>query len=233
MSRPETSQRVKSGFLPAAGIGVIAAVSLFLAWFSEEMLKGDTVQFDATLRAAIHKLASPTLTQAMVAFSFLGSTVLISTLSVLAALLFLYFRMRREAVLIAIIVAGSYALEIGLKHAFHRARPAAFFGDVPSSYSFPSGHAMVSFCFYGALAILISTHVPPGAGRWLIWGTAILLIALIGISRIYLGVHYPSDVVAGYSAGSIWMATMWTADKIWATRASPRPESTENAGKRT
>jgi membrane-associated phospholipid phosphatase len=70
------------------------------------------------------------------------------------------------------------------------------------SYSFPSGHALYSLCFYGVLASLLAAHAPPGAAPIGIYVAAALLIAGIGLSRVYLGVHYPSDVIAGYLAAA-------------------------------
>jgi len=96
-------------------------------------------------------------------------------------------------------MAGALVLEIWLKLAFHRARPAAFLGLAsPDSYSFPSGHALYAMCLYSALASITAGR------RMLAWTAAGLMIALIGFSRIYLGVHYPSDVLAGWSIGWFW-----------------------------
>ena len=99
-------------------------------------------------------------------------------------------------------------IEAVLKAHFHRQRPAAFF-DVasPESFSFPSGHALLSVCLYSLLATLISSRLS-GRARWMVrLGTA-LLILTIGASRVYLGVHYPSDVIGGYLAGAAWISAL-------------------------
>ena len=171
------------------------------------MLDSRTQSFDLTARAAIHRHASPTLTVLMKAVTWLGSgqVLLPSVLSLLA--IFLLRGMGREARLLIVTMAGAGVLDTVLKLSFHRARPEPFFGISPlDTYSFPSGHALVSFCFYGLLAELIALRQK--RLRWVIWTIAIILAALIGFSRIYLGVHYPSDVIAGYVAALFWMGAI-------------------------
>jgi undecaprenyl-diphosphatase len=113
--------------------------------------------------------------------------------------------------MMAVTMAGDVVLDVVLKHAFHRPRPVAFFGTSPGSYSFPSGHAMGALCFYGALAVILSARIATRAGRMLLYSCTILLVSAIGISRIYLGVHYPSDVTAGYLAALVWVGAVGIA----------------------
>jgi undecaprenyl-diphosphatase len=127
---------------------------------------------------------------------------------------FFYFRLARMAALLAISMVGMAALDLALKLAFHRPRPVAFFGPTPSSYSFPSGHAMGSVCFYGVLAAILAARARRRVAKWSIWTGAVLLIGMVGYSRIYLGVHYPSDVIAGYCAGAVWVGALGFLDKI-------------------
>ena len=111
-------------------------------------------------------------------------------------------------------ILGALVLDLSLKYAFHRARPAPFFGPLPHTYSFPSGHALFSFCFYGVLAGLLADRVRSFKLRILVWTLAALLVAAIGVSRIYLGVHYPSDVIAGYLTATLWVSTMIAVDRV-------------------
>lgn len=95
-----------------------------------------------------------------------------------------------------------------LKKHFHRQRPEPFFDTrLPPSYSFPSGHALLSFCCYGLLAALGNAYLR-GRIRWLIRICAVALILAISVSRIYLGVHYPTDVIAGYLVAIAWTAVV-------------------------
>jgi undecaprenyl-diphosphatase len=115
----------------------------------------------------------------------------------------LYLGWRRSAVFVIFAMAGAFVLEVTLKLAFHRPRPTPFFGPQPSSYSFPSGHALASFCFYGVLAGVVNSRVRHQDLRAPIWIASALLVAVIGFSRIYLGVHHPTDVMAGYAAAGV------------------------------
>ena len=104
---------------------------------------------------------------------------------------------------------------IGLKDLIQHARPEPFFGKEPSSYSFPSGHALYSLCFYGMIAGVLAAHALEPAARIGIWGAAALLIAGIGLSRVYLGVHYPSDVIAGYLSAAFVIGAVFAFSPGW------------------
>jgi len=188
-------------------IAVIAsAIALLcLVWLAVKVT-GENVLFDEKLRAAIHSWASPGLTRFFRLVTLLGSQAVVIGLTVCAALV-LFLRGRKDrAWLILIVLAGAELLEFILKAQFQRQRPMPFFGTVlPASYSFPSGHALLSSCCYGTLAALAATHLP-GPFRWLVLIAAAALVQLIGISRVYLGVHYPSDVIAGYLVATVWLA---------------------------
>jgi membrane-associated phospholipid phosphatase len=209
MDKPK---KAKSGFL-LFGALLTAATALFVfGWLAEEMLEGDTQQFDTFVRTAIHQLATPGLTRLMQGFSFLGSVVAVTAMCLVAICLFLYFRRTRTAALLAITMLGVAVLDVALKHAFHRPRPVAFFGATPSSYSFPSGHALGSFCFYGILASILAARTRGRGAKLCVWTAAVVLVGMIGFSRIYLGVHYPSDVIAGYSAAALWVGAVGLFD---------------------
>jgi undecaprenyl-diphosphatase len=191
----------------------VAALSIFLfAWIAEEMAEGATLRFDLAVRSWVHQFASPTMTRVMTGISLLGYNILVVELLV-AITIFLYLRWKRAAGWLAASVAGALVLELTLKYAFHRPRPQTFFGAAPHSYSFPSGHALVSFCFYAVLAGLVAARTRSPILRVTVGVLAGLLIAAIGLSRIYLGMHYPSDVLAGYLAAAIWVTTLLILDR--------------------
>ncbi|MCL5742722.1 MAG: phosphatase PAP2 family protein, partial [Acidobacteria bacterium] len=124
--------------------------------------------------------------------------------------------LRRSAGLLAVAALGALVMAQALKIAFHRARPEPFFGlSAPLDYSFPSGHATVSCCFYGALAAIVCSGVRSRVAKAGIWSAAAVLTGVIGFSRVYLGIHYPSDILAGYAAAVIWGTTVWTAYAAW------------------
>jgi undecaprenyl-diphosphatase len=119
-------------------------------------------------------------------------------------------RHRKELILFAAVMAGSPILNYLLKVFFQRARPDLNRLIEIGGYSFPSGHAMNAFTFYGILTFLLWRHIPVRRGRTVLLLFSTILILAIGISRIYLGVHYPSDIIGGYLAGSFWLAvSIW------------------------
>jgi len=221
---PEVEQTPKPDALLGVAIpfSLIIAVLLLLlfAWVSEEVIAEHTRNFDTAVRAAVHEYSSPALTRVAVFASLLGGDVLALAFFVALAL-FLRLRWRRAAVWLTITIAGALVLDFALKHFFHRPRPAAFFGALPHTYSFPSGHALLSFCFYGVLAGLLTDRIKPLVFRILAWAVAAILIISIGLSRIYLGVHYPTDVIAGYLVAAVWVSAMIAVDH-WRTRRTLR-----------
>jgi undecaprenyl-diphosphatase len=216
---PQPTPLFEAAILASLGAAVLA---LFLfAWLGNEMLQGDTQHFDQAVREWAHSYSSPGMTRTMTAISLLGYNVLIVEL-VIAVAVFAKLRWRRAALWLTVAMAGSLVLDLTLKYIYHRTRPTAYFGMAPHSYSFPSGHAICSFCFYGVLAGLLSARTKPLAWRLLIWFAAAALVIAIGLSRIYLGVHYPSDVVAGYLAATVWVGTIIVLDHIRKVRKNSR-----------
>ena len=99
---------------------------------------------------------------------------------------------------------------------FHRTRPEPWFGyPLPRTYSFPSGHAFVSFCFFLCLAEILIRDEWPITRKLTIWLVAVLCTFTIGLSRVYLGVHYPTDVLAGYAAAIMWTTLIRAAHHVW------------------
>jgi undecaprenyl-diphosphatase len=207
--------------VPFSLLLAIAALFLF-AWIAEEVVEDHTRRLDAAIRGWVHQYSSPTITEAAKAASWIGEYGVIIVLA-LALALFLVFGWRRAALWLAITQAGALVLNLSLKYAFHRPRPTPFFGPVPHTYSFPSGHALFSFCFYGVLAGLLADRINSRTGEVLIWCAAIILIAAIGLSRIYLGVHYPTDVLGGYLAAAMWVSSMIAFDRIRVRRKNSKP----------
>jgi undecaprenyl-diphosphatase len=198
-----------AGFLAALG------ALLFFAWIAEEMLEGDTAQFDSAVTAAIHAYASAPLTSVMKALTIFGSSVVMAPLAILT-LAVCYKRREFHALkTLAATFVGALILEFLLKFAFHRPRPVPFFDlPAPASFSFPSGHALFSFCFFAGIAALLSPRLERRGAKLALWAVAVVLIIGIGLSRIYLGVHYPSDVLAGYAAGVVWVATVKLVNEL-------------------
>ena len=223
LSGPEAAPKPTVLFETAivASLALAVLALLLFAWLGNEVLQGDTQHFDQVVREWVHHYASPGMTRAMTALSLLGYNGLIVELLISFAL-FAWLRWRRAAVWLGLAMAGSLALDLTLKFIYHRTRPTAYFGTAPHSYSFPSGHALCSFCFYGVLAGLLSARTKSLVLQLLIWISAAALVIAIGLSRIYLGVHYPSDVLAGYLAAAVWVGAVIVLDHVRKVRKSSR-----------
>jgi undecaprenyl-diphosphatase len=212
---------------------ILAAVSLILfSWLAEEVLHRQSLAFDSAVRNAVHQRATPLLTILMRGLSLLGSADVLLPLVVVALVVMAGTGIRRQAILLVGSLTGAAVLEATLKLVFHRPRPQPFFNlPAPGDYAFPSGHAMVSLCFYITLAWIVSEQLATRWSRVAVWTSAALLTGLIGFSRIYLGVHYPTDVIGGYTAGLVWMASVakvrnWP--RLAAATANLSPDSAES-----
>ncbi|HEX3946007.1 MAG TPA: phosphatase PAP2 family protein [Rhizomicrobium sp.] len=193
----------------SAKLYVCAAVcGLLIAVLALMVANGNTIVFDATVRDYIHAWASVPLTQIAQALTFLGSAFIwIPALAIAIAVLWVRDE-RSPAFGLAIVMTGAVLLDNGLKAVFHRVRPEVFFGVIPDTLSFPSGHALFNLSFYGALAAVFASRMHRQALRLGIWISATVLILGIGLSRVYLGVHYPTDVLAGFLVGGAWLSAV-------------------------
>jgi membrane-associated phospholipid phosphatase len=213
---------------PRMGIGLLAAgiVMVLLAVLASEVLEGETQHFDDAVRLTVYGVASPHATSVLYAVTQLGSPLLLIPGTLVCSLLFLHLRRIRGAILLTLTMVGVTLLNWILKAVFQRPRPLPFFGlTTPSSYSFPSGHALAAFCFYGALAALVTARLRSPLLRALVWAGAAVVIVAVGFSRLYLGMHYPSDIVAGYATGFVWVLTVASADRMF-LRADKRGAKT-------
>jgi undecaprenyl-diphosphatase len=162
--------------------------------------------FDAAVIHAVQGWETPWLTPIMKFFTRIGTGIPVVLLTAgIVFILYRLFRQRRELILFLAVVIGSSLLNLLLKSVFHLQRPTLHRLVEQTGYGFPSGHAMGAFSLYGATAYLLWRHIPSRAGRLLLIFAAAFLILAIGISRIYLGVHFPSDVLGGYLAAGCWL----------------------------
>lgn len=178
--------------LPLGAVGSLA----------EDVWEGDGLLFDRPILTALHAHATPTLDAAMLFFSRVGAPVpmLVFCLVVFSAL----FRagQRGDATFFAVAVAGAMALNFGAKLLFGRARPDLWLSIAPErDYSFPSGHAMGSM----AVVVALVTLAWGTRWRWFALAAGVAFVGLVGLSRLYLGVHYPSDVLTGWLASLAWV----------------------------
>ena len=147
--------------------------------------------------------------------TFLGNALVISAGTGLIGFWFARRRNWKKLILLFSAVAGGALLNLVLKNIFQRTRPAipgAYMVD--TGFSFPSGHSMISLVFYGMIAYLALSYVKNKKWKVLIIAGALLICALIGFSRLYLGVHFLTDVLAGWAAGGLGLAVCILGD-LW------------------
>lgn len=194
------------------GLLLCAVCIIFLLKMSDDILEKQALDFDTTIRTTVYAWRSPQLTSLMMNFTFLGS----ATFLVLGSALFmayLFVKRKKDALIFFIIFYSTALLNTLLKLFFQRPRPDLMPLVHENSYSFPSGHAMNSSVFYIALSYFVWRHTRKWWLALLVSLLAALLIFCIGLSRVYLGAHYPSDVIAGYLTGVVWFTMMIALEK--------------------
>jgi undecaprenyl-diphosphatase len=217
---------------PAIAAGFVSAVAALLIFgeLAERVWRHQAIAFDAAVRNGLHSLASPALTEFFRVVTHFGSELFLVPFGAFVIWRLVAAGRRHAAVLFTLAAAGGEALDYVLKMIFRRTRPEVFFGyTLPHSYSFPSGHSMLSACFFGVLAAVVAPRFASPWKKLAVWTAAAVASLLIGASRIYLGVHYPSDVLAGYAAAVIWVLTIRAGYAFWLRRerrrAHPKPEA--------
>ncbi|MBN8998928.1 MAG: phosphatase PAP2 family protein [Rhizobiales bacterium] len=202
-------------FIPLAALFVPAALVLGFVLLGNEVREGETLRFDETILVALRTptdLADPIgphwLELAMKDTTSLGSTTVLTFIAVVSIIYLLLARKRGTALLLLLSVGGGTLLSSLLKIAYNRPRPelVAHIVDV-STASFPSGHAMMSAITYLTLGALLASVEPNPRLKMFLMGVAFFLTLAVGLSRVYLGVHYPTDVLAGWVLGSGWAMT--------------------------
>lgn len=197
---------------------LVASISgfLFLSLMSE-MLEGETRAFDGAILTALRTpqdLGMPIgpdwLTKAVTDITSLGGVTVLALLTALSVIYLLLIRNRVTGLFLLFSVLGGWAISSALKIGVARPRPDL----VPHlvevhDLSFPSGHAMLSAVTYLTLGLLLARMQTSRAARYFFVGVAVLLTLMIGMSRVYLGVHFPTDVLGGWSAGAAWACLCW------------------------
>lgn len=163
-------------------------------------------KFDSIVANFIVSFNTPFLTTSMKAVTLLGSGAVLMLLSLLVFFILYWHKRDWYSLTILFVFGGGWVLGAFLKLIVRRPRPDVLRLVEVSGYSFPSGHALLSTVFYGFLAYLLWSYFRQSRFRYVTSFGLAILVALIGISRIYLGAHYPSDVFAGFVVGGCWLA---------------------------
>jgi membrane-associated phospholipid phosphatase len=175
-------------------------------FLSREILEGQNLHFDDRAFAWADSWGSVAFTKFMVVVTFFASRHFITAVSLVLIFYFLFVRRHRwYSLKVPVIAVGSITLNLILKFFFNRPRPLVPHLVESSGLSFPSGHAMISASFYGLLFYLVWMHVKQPVLRIFLLVMLVFIIMLIGFSRVYLHVHYATDVIAGFAAGLLWV----------------------------
>ncbi len=189
--------------LPLWGFGALA----------DTLHDGKLFPFDLPILQAVHAMARGGLDKLFLLASALGYLWGVVPVDVLLVLFLALRRRMREGLFAGIAIVGSLLLNLAAKYSFARARPSLWqtISPAQTTYSFPSGHAMGSMTL-AWIAVLLCWSLRSRWGwgwRWPVTIIAALFVLLVGLSRIYLGVHYPSDILAGWAAASVWVVGVY------------------------
>jgi membrane-associated phospholipid phosphatase len=190
--------------LAAAG-GLFLLPLLLFVTLAEDVAEHEVFAFDRPVMMWLHGNASPGLTALMEGLTQLGGLVVVPVVATIAAVVLWRRGLRRGATVLAAAVIGSTLLNAALKAVFRRARPDFWEHLVTeNSYSFPSGHAMASMAVAAAVVVLTWRT----RWRWTAVAAGAAYVLAVGVSRMYLGVHFPSDILAGWSVSVAWVAVV-------------------------
>ena len=191
-------------FFGALWLSVCIVTIFVLVDLSEGVLEQETFALDKTILLSINQLSTPTLDTLMLGITRMGDPKTVVPLTLVVLFLLLWKRKKVEARFFAINAFGGAVLSYALKLAFSKPRPDLWQQHIEEiTYSYPSGHALGSVVLYGFIAYLMATFYPRYASA--IYAIAIVLMLGIGFSRLYLGVHWPTDIVGGYGVGLLWI----------------------------
>lgn len=216
-------------FLPLGAALLLVVVVWIFVELADDAPEGDYLvvenQIMQAMRPGGEPFGGPEMVAAMRDVTAMGGAVVLVMMTLLILGYLCLCRRYRVAVLLAVATAGGQGLNAVLKHAFARERPDATLHLVEvRSPSFPSGHSMAASIFYLTSGALLARTARRRREKFYLMGCALLLTAAVGFSRVYLGVHYPTDVLAGWCAGAAWAIACWFCADWLARRGALRRE---------
>jgi membrane protein DedA with SNARE-associated domain/membrane-associated phospholipid phosphatase len=219
------SPRSYLGLQLTTGAGILIGASWLFGGIAQDVVSGDPLTVvDWQVAQWFHAHATPRVTQAMLAITHIHEPIAITAAAVLIAVYLAWRRNWYWLICLGVTLPSGMLLNVLMKYAFHRTRPNF---DNPllllQSYSFPSGHAAGATLFYGVVAAMLVSRTNAWRWRVTIGLAAITMVALVALTRVYLGVHYLSDVLAGFAEGLAWLTLCLTGiHTYWAHRRSAR-----------
>jgi undecaprenyl-diphosphatase len=218
------SPKGEMGLYFTVGLALILCAALAFGEIAEDVVEGDKITLvDVRLAHWFRAHATAGFTDAMLFITHWNGILGSSIMAVLLAAWFWYRKAHYWLVVVLVAVPGGMLLNVALKHLFRRARPSL---EDPlltlSTYSFPSGHTAAATVFYGLLACYLVRRMQAWPARTCVVAAACLMVMLVALSRMYLGVHYLSDVLAATAEGAAWLATCITAVSALQRRRAKR-----------
>lgn len=227
--RKEKSRKSAKGgsFLPLAigaggGIALATAAFFFFERQASFVLRGKADPTDAKILDLVHASESPSMSRAMTVVTQLGEHYCIGAAAGLTAMMMISRKRGDEAWTVIISTGGAMIINTALKAIFQRQRPQNHARRIrlPRSHSFPSGHALLSAATYPIVAHHLA-EIGPLPVRLAAHGASLAAILAVGYSRIYFGVHFPSDVLGGFTAGLGWLGMTSLSHSLFCDSASP------------
>jgi membrane-associated phospholipid phosphatase len=225
------SPKEEMGLHFTIGVALILCAAWAFGEIAEDVVEGATITLvDVRLAHWFRAHATAGFTDAMLFVTHWNGILGSGIMGLLLAAWFWYRKAHYWLVVVLVSVPGGMLLNVALKHVFRRARPSL---EDPlltlSTYSFPSGHTAAATVFYGLLACYLARHVHSWPARAAVFAACVLMVALVALSRMYLGVHYLSDVLAAGAEGAAWLATCITAVSALRRRRVARARGREVA----
>ena len=196
---------------------ILFLVTVFIFWrITDEIVLEKEGGFDDAVFKMLTQYTNPATTHTMLLFTFFGSTKFLLPAYIILSVFFLFYKRDRwQSISIAAVGLSSIGLLFLLKNIFHRHRPLEPLTSNVIGYSYPSGHSFSSFTFFGLLTFIIWQTNIAKIWKWILSILFIGLAACIALSRVYLHVHFASDVVAGFCLSIIWLSiSLWILTKI-------------------
>jgi undecaprenyl-diphosphatase len=223
---PEVKSMSRSLFSARAGrlslwLGGAALAFLAFVRITREFIEGDVGAMDNAILLAVAKTRTPWLTIAAIDVTALGSITLVVLFSVFTLVVLLVLRDRLGAFQLLAASAGAGILTIVTKDIIERTRPEQAQQLIAvSGFSYPSGHSLSTSALYITIAIIACQYVQHSGARAAIFLAVAVVLVMIGASRVYLGVHYATDVVSGISLGAAWALVLAGLFTLWGHRGS-------------
>jgi len=222
MKKVQLSIQKRVASLALLSVELIIVLVLFIAAmiifsiFAYRVLRWQNHAFDFLVFDKVAVLVTPVTTSFIQGVTFLGNHNFLVPVNLLLIVYFFFIKKHKwYSIKVPVIALGGLLLMTLLKQLFNRPRPLIPLLEPVKGLSFPSGHAMMSVTFYGLLILLVWEYITNRFWKWLLTSLLVILILLIGFSRIYLRLHYFSDVMAGFAAGIIWLSLcVWIISRM-------------------